>query len=154
MDWESFESNLRKKIGSLLLNQVSAPNLPDIFRGCRNHIRKLFEKSLIAALETEQLPEKFSGLNYSDNPAVKKLLIAGAEINELIEREKDFWMVLFEGKTKGEVIHYRRKIRDMDSPNQNWGAVQRNKEYFWAISEGSHWLLNEFDRKIFKPQRG
>ena len=143
-----------KKIGSLLLNQVSAPNLPDIFRGCRNHIRKLFEKSLIAALETEQLPEKFSGLNYSDNPAVKKLLIAGAEINELIEREKDFWMVLFEGKTKGEVIHYRRKIRDMDSPNQNWGAVQRNKEYFWAISEGSHWLLNEFGRKIFKPQRG
>ena len=40
-------------------------------------------------------------------------------------------------------MNYRRKIRDIEFPSKNWSSVQRNKEYFWALSEGSHWLLEQ-----------
>ena len=138
-----------EKIESLLQNQVSAPSMKEIFKGCRDHVQKIFEKSLHAALNTENLPEKFSATHYSENKAVLELLRAGRDINQIIDREKDYWMVLFEGKTKGEVIRYRRKARDIEFANQNWGAIQRNKEYFWAISEGCNWLLNEMNLRIF-----
>ena len=81
-----------------------------------------------------------------------QLLADANEINQIIDRDKDIWGVLFEGKTKGEVVQYRRIARDIDFPNKNWAAVQRNKEYFWAISEGCHWLLQEMDRKIYHPE--
>ena len=58
---------------------------------------------------------------------------------------KIYWNFLFEGKTKGELVNYRRKIRDIDFPNKNWSAVQRNKEYFWSLSEGAHWLLEQLE---------
>ena len=141
-----------EKILALLKNQTSTPFLEDIFRPCREHIRKIFEKSFKAAWNTEKLPGKYSGLHYSENKAIIQLLADANEINKLIDKNKDFWSVLFEGKTKGEVIRYRRLARDIDFPNKNWAAVQRNKEYFWAISEGCHWLLQEMDRKIYRPE--
>ena len=62
-----------------------------------------------------------------------QLLADANEINQIIDKDKDIWGVLFEGKTKGEVVRYRRIARDIDFPNKNWAAVQRNKEYFFAI---------------------
>ena len=141
-----------EKVLELLKKQKSSPSLADIFRPCRDHIRKIFEKSLKAAWNTEKLPEKYSGLNYSKNKAIIQLLADANEINKIIDKNKEFWAILFEGKTKAEVIRYRRIARDIDFPNKNWAAVQRNKEYFWAISEGCHWLLQEMDRKIYHPE--
>jgi hypothetical protein len=58
------------------------------------------------------------------------------------------WSILVEGKTKGELVIYKRKIRDIASPNQSWEIVQKNKEYFWAISEGAHWFLDIFSKSL------
>ena len=142
----------QEKVLDLLKNQGSAPSLGDIFSPCRDHIRKIFEKSLMAAWNTEKLPGKYSGLHYSENKAIIQLLADANEINKIIDKDKDFWSILFEGKTKGEVVQYRRIARDIDLPNKNWAAVQRNKEYFWAISEGCHWLLQEMDKRIFRKE--
>jgi len=58
---------------------------------------------------------------------------------------------LLDGKTKAELAVYKRIIRDINHPNANWSAIQKNKEYFWALSEGCHWLLNLMDQKISQP---
>ena len=60
-------------------------------------------------------------------------------------KNKDYWNFLFEGKTKSELVSYRRKIRDIEFASKNWTTVQRNKEYFWALSEGAHWLLEQLE---------
>jgi hypothetical protein len=52
------------------------------------------------------------------------------------------------------LITYKRKIRDIDSSNKTWAAIQRNKEYFWALSDGCYWLLNELDRLKDKISSG
>ena len=138
-----------EKVKSLLKNQTTPPSLREIFRPCRNHIRKIFEKSLRTAWKTEKLPGKYSGLHYSENKAIVQLLEDANEINKTIDKDKLFWSILFEGRTKGEVVQYRRLARDIDYPNKNWAALQRNKEYFWAISEGCQWLLEEMDQRIY-----
>ena len=43
---------------------------------------------------------------------------------------------------KGELAIYKRIIRDIDFPNQNWKLSQQNKEYYWALSEGCNWFLH------------
>ena len=149
---QSSSTDFEEKILDLLKNQASTPSLEDIFRPCREHIRKIFEKSFKAAWNTEKLPEKYSGLNYSENKVIMQLLADANEINQIIDKDKDIWGVLFEGKTKGEVVRYRRIARDIDFPNKNWAAVQRNKEYFFAISEGCHWLLQEMEQKIYHSE--
>ena len=92
------------------------------------------------------MPDKFSGTNYSDNKQLKDLIDDANTLNSVIDSNKTFWNFLFEGKTKGELVTYRRRIRDIVFPSQNWCVVQRNKEFFWALSEGCHWLLNQMDK--------
>ena len=46
------------------------------------------------------------------------------------------------------MVHYRRIIRDINYESKNWSSIQRNKEYFWALSEGCHWLLNLMDENF------
>ena len=78
-----------------------------------------------------------------------ELLRAGRDINQIIDREKDFWMVLFEGKTQGRSNSLQKKGSRYRIREPKLGAIQRNKEYFWAISEGCNWLLNEMNLRIF-----
>jgi hypothetical protein len=79
---------------------------------------------------------------------VKDILSKGSEVNKIVDSDPLIWNLVFEGKTKGELISYKRIIRDIKSKNATWETVQRNKEYFWALSEGCHWLLNEIERHI------
>jgi hypothetical protein len=58
------------------------------------------------------------------------------------------WHVLLEGRTKRELVIYQRMLREINFANKNWQAVQGNKEYFWALGEGSHWLLSTIDQLI------
>ena len=107
------------------------------------YAENILENSLSAAIKTELLPDKFSGTNYADNKQLKDLLSEAGKVNGIVDSNKSFWNFLFEGKTKGELVDYRRKIRDIEFPSKNWSAIQRNKEYFWALSEGAHWLISE-----------
>jgi hypothetical protein len=111
----------------------------------------ILSNSLAAAVKTELIPDKFSGTNYADNKQIKNLLSDAGKVNSLVDSSKLYWNFLFEGKTKGELVKYRRKIRDIDFPNKNWSAVQRNKEYFWALSEGAHWLLEQLVHYFGNP---
>jgi hypothetical protein len=113
-------------------------------------VTKLFQESLASAIETEKLPGKLESTNYSENKAVKNLLRSGMEINNLVDSNKEFWNFLLEGKTKSELVRYQRIIRDIEFPNKNWQAVQGNKEYFWALTEGCNWLLETFSKYILK----
>ena len=120
----------------------------EIFSDAINNIEQILEKTLTAAIQTEMLPEKLQKLNYSNNKAFTALIDEGQGVNNVIDRNKEEWSILVEGKTKGELIEYKRKSRDIVSQNPSWQTVQRNKEYFWAISEGAHWFLDTFNKSL------
>jgi len=101
------------------------------------------------AIRTEMLPEKYSGTNYSENKTVLGLLADSNKVNSLVDSNPRYWHILLDGRTKAELAVYKRIVRDIDSPNKNWALVQKNKEYFWALAEGSHWLLDLLNQKIF-----
>ena len=92
-------------------------------------------------------------MNYSENKVLLDLLRVADNVNKLVDENNLFWLFLFEGKTKNELVHYRRVIRDIKFPSKNWSAVQRNKEYFWALSEGCNWLLGEPKHNYFQTQK-
>ena len=138
---------------SLRVNEILKPSAhnhetSEIFKPVINNIKKIFNKSLSAAIRTELLPEKFENANYSKNKDLISLIDEGQQLNALIDSLKDEWNILVEGKTKGELVIYKRKIRDIVSQNQTWQTAQRNKEYFWAVSEGANWFLEVFDKVI------
>lgn len=131
-----------------LENQAPTPDLNILLKAIRSYTETILENALSAALKTELLPTKFQGTNYSDNKVLKNLLSAAGEVNKIVDSDKKLWNFLFEGKTKGELIVFRRIVRDIDFPNKTWGAIQRNKEYFWALAEGAHWLLNLIENSV------
>ena len=150
LEWIGSSSNAPfcEKIRVLLDHQKECPDLGEVFKSAKGYVENLLEKSLSAAIETELLPEKFKSTNYSDHKSVRNLLAKGGEINRLVDSNKSFWALLLEGKTKGELVVYQRIIRDIDFPNKNWKAIQGNKEYFWALSEGCHWLLETLEKHV------
>ena len=101
----------------------------------------LLNLTLTLAIETETLPEKFSGTNYSKNKRVTDLLNRAGEVNKLIDANPLFWKCILDGKTKSELAVYKRLSREIDYPNEAWSALQKNKEYFWALSEGANWFM-------------
>ena len=143
---ESVNGDFVRKLDSLMQQQPKSGSLGDVLNPCRKYAARILDRSLSAAIKVELLPDKFASLNYAENKAIRGIIEAGKEINALVDSNKDYWGVLFEGKTKAEIVKYRRVIRDIDHPNQNWAVVQRNKEYFWALAEGCHWLLSEIDK--------
>jgi hypothetical protein len=141
-------SKFVERVDEILVSPVHNQEPNDIFKNAINNIERILEVSLSAAIETEMLPEKLEKLNYSKNKSLIELIDKGQELNKLIDTFKDEWAILVEGKTKGELVIYKRMIRDIVSSNVNWQTVQRNKEYFWAVSEGAHWFLETF-RNVF-----
>ena len=141
---KEFDANLQ-----LLLNQQSEnKDLHTLFRPIRDYCNSILELCLSSAIETEMLPDKFSGMNYAENKKIKDLIKNGREVNSLVDSDQLLWHVLLEGRTKRELVIYQRLLREISFPNKNWQAVQGNKEYFWALSEGSHWLLSTLDKYI------
>lgn len=152
-EWIS-ESDESSKFTHRLKEILEIPNNAldpiEIFSDAIKNIEQILEKCLSAAIQTELLPEKLQKLNYSNNKAFTALIQEGQEINKIIDGNKKEWGILVEGKTKGELIEYKRKARDIVSQNPSWQTVQRNKEYFWAISEGAHWFLDTFSKSLSK----
>ena len=143
---DSVNADFIRKLDSLLQQQPESGSLDHVLNPCRKYAARILDRSLSAAMQAELLPDRFAGMNYAENKAILGLIEAGKEINALVDSNKDYWGVLFEGKTKAEIVKYRRVIRDIDHPNKNWAVVQRNKEYFWALAEGCHWLLSEMNK--------
>ncbi len=153
LDWIS-DSNSQifdHTVTKLLADQGDCPDLKTILSPIFKYTEDILSISLAAAVKTELIPDKFSGTNYADNKQIKYLLSEAGKVNSLVDSSKLYWNFLFEGKTKGELVNYKRKIRDIDFPNKNWSAVQRNKEYFWALSEGAHWLLEQLEHYFGNP---
>lgn len=149
IDWigeETRSSPFVEKVSYLLDNQGECPDLNLIYKPARKYVEELFEEVLTASVETEMLPDKFSGTNYSGNKQLLALLNKAGQVNTKVDSNKLYWNFLFEGKTKAELVRYRRIIREIDFPSKAWATSQRNKEYFWALSEGCHWLLNSLDK--------
>lgn len=146
-DWltNSIEHNFDDKINQLFSSQEKCPNLDTLLQPVINFTQSLLQKSLSLAIEIEMLPNKYSEPHYSGNKKLKDLLVKGSDVNKHVDSDAMIWNLVFEGKTKGELISYKRIIRDIKSKNATWETIQRNKEYFWALSEGCHWLLNEIE---------
>lgn len=136
------------KVSELLSNRPSMPPLNDVFFRTRKYVESLLEESLSLAIKTDLLPEKFSGTNYENNKSVLEILRGSEKVNRLVDSNEKLWNLLLDGKTKSQLAIYKRIIRDIDFPNKNWSAIQKNKEYFWALAEGCHWLLNTLDQKL------
>ena len=150
-EWISSSENNSKfstKLKEVLKLPDDALDANEIFAPAIKNIEGILEKSLSAAIQTEMLPDKLQNVNYAGNKAFTSLIQEGQEINKVIDENMPEWSILVEGKTKGELVIYKRKIRDIASPNQSWEIVQKNKEYFWAISEGAHWFLDIFSKSL------
>lgn len=136
-------------LGKLLENQGKNTNLKSLFDPIKKYANDILKTSLEGAVEIEMLPEKFKDVNYSDNKKLKNQLLRGADVNQLVDSNQTLWHVLLEGRTKRELVIYQRLLREIVFKNKTWESVQKNKEYFWALSEGCHWLLNTLDDLIY-----
>jgi len=137
-----------EKINELLRDQNKAPKLDEVYRGLIGFLEELLKLSLSLAIKSEKLPSKFSSTNYSSNKTILNLLSESNRVNTLIEENPTYWHILVDGKTKSELALYKRIIRDINTPNQNWNSILKNKEYFWALSEGCNWLLSTLMSEI------
>jgi len=136
------------RVTTLLKAEIGNLDLEESLKPLRLYTEKLLETSLSLAIETDLLPEKFSGTNYEQNSKILNLLEKANKVNNLIESNNAFWHCLVDGKTKRELALYKRIVRDINFSSKNWTAIQKNKEYFWAIAEGCHWLLNAMDENL------
>ena len=136
-------------LGNLLQNQEKNTDLKSLFDPIKKYANDILKTALEGAVEIEMLPEKFKDLNYSDNKKLKNQLLRGADVNQLVDSNQTLWHVLLEGRTKRELVIYQRLLREIVFKNKTWESVQKNKEYFWALSEGCHWLLNTLDDLIY-----
>ena len=136
-------------LGNLLQNQEKNTDLKSLFDPIKKYANDILKASLEGAVEIEMLPEKFKDVNYSDNKKLKNQLLRGADVNQLVDSNQTLWHVLLEGRTKRELVIYQRLLREIVFKNKTWESVQKNKEYFWALSEGCHWLLNTLDDLIY-----
>ena len=134
------------RLVEILKSSFDQRDTSEVFEPAIKNIERILELSLSSAIRTEILPDKLKNVNYSSNKDLTSLINEGQVLNKLIDTFKQEWAILIEGKTKGELVAYKRKIRDIVSQNQSWQTVQRNKEYFWAISEGANWFLDTFKR--------
>ena len=139
-----------EEVKNILSSQVPSPSLPDTYFRTKRYAENLLEQSLSLAIKTELLPEKLQGSNYFNNKALTNLLTEANTVNRIVDSDSKMWNLLLDGKTKSELARYKRKIRDIDGANKNWVTAQKNKEFFWALAEGCHWLLNLLDEKIFE----
>ncbi len=136
-------------LGELLENQEKNTDFKSLFDPIKKYANDILETSLEGAIEIEMLPEKFKDVNYSDNKKLKNQLQRGAVVNKLVDSNQTLWQVLLEGRTKRELVIYQRLLREIVFKNKTWESVQKNKEYFWALSEGCHWLINTLDDLIY-----
>ena len=137
-----------RKVNELLSERPKIPPLTEVFYDTRAYAGNLLSECLSLAVKTDLLPAKFSGTNYENNKTVLELLEGSVRVNRLVDSNEKLWNLLLDGKTKAELAVYKRVIRDIDFPNKNWTAIQKNKEYYWAIAEGCHWLLELLDKQI------
>ena len=140
------------KVTTLLEEQESSTDLKSLFDPIRNYTKNILDASLSGAVQIEMLPEKFKDINYSDNNNLKKQLQRGGEVNKLVDSNQTFWHVLLEGHTKRELVIYQRLLREITFKNKTWESIQKNKEYFWALSEGCNWLLNTLDELVYASE--
>ena len=141
-----------KKVDKLLTERPNIPPLNEVFSSAKQYAEKLLSECVSLAIKTDLLPAKFSGTNYANNKTVLEILQGATKVNKLVDSNQKLWNLLLDGKTKAELAIYKRIVRDIDFPNKNWTAIQKNKEYFWALAEGCHWLLNTLDQKIRSTQ--
>jgi hypothetical protein len=148
---ESNSKSFDNKLSDLLQKQEKNTDLKRLFDPIKKYTSDILELSLSGAAEIEMLPEKYKDINYSDNKKLKKFLLQGADVNKLVDSNQTLWHVLLEGRTKRELVIYQRLLREIIFKNKTWESVQKNKEYFWALSEGSHWLLSTLEELIYNP---
>ena len=138
-----------EKVSELLSNKPNVPPMEDVFFRTRKYAENLLSECLSLAIKTDLLPVKFSGTNYENNRVILDILQSSEKVNKLVDSNPKLWSLLLDGKTKAELAIYKRVVRDIAFPNKNWTAIQKNKEYFWALAEGCHWLLDTMDKKVF-----
>ena len=143
-------SPFEKALDDLFVEQGKKEDidLSKIFASTQKYVESILEKSLAAALRIETLPAKYAELNYSNNPKLKEILELANEVNGLVDSSQLDWSILFEGKTKGELVNYRRAIKHIMHPNETWATICKNKEYYWALAEGAHWFLGLLDMHL------
>ena len=140
------------EISKLLNTDDIDVNLNDSLTPLKNFAEQLLNLTLSLAIETEMLPEKFAGTNYSKNKKITDLLNRASEVNKLIDSNPLLWKCLLDGKTKSELAVYKRISREINHPSASWTALQKNKEYFWALSEGAHWFLQMLDDNLMETE--
>ncbi len=145
---ECESSSFEDKIKNSIDQKNPFPDFNNLFNPIRTYASKILSCALKGAIDIEELPEKFKDINYSDNKKLKQVLTKGAEVNKLVDSNETLWHVLLEGRTKRELVIYQRILREIVFKNKTWESIQKNKEYFWALCEGCHWLLDAIDRLI------
>lgn len=147
-DSEAFSIELSKLLNT---NNIDV-NLNDSLTPLKNFAEQLLNLTLSLAIETEMLPDKFAGTNYSKNKKITDLLNRASEVNKLIDSNPLLWKCLLDGKTKSELAVYKRISREINHPSASWTALQKNKEYFWALSEGAHWFIQMLDDYLIETE--
>ncbi|HCJ12010.1 MAG: hypothetical protein A2Y14_01695 [Verrucomicrobia bacterium GWF2_51_19] len=125
--------------------EVNVEALRTYFEPLYHFAQQTFDLATQGAFFIQGLSSKCAHLNYAKHPDIQKVMEYATRLNALIDKHPHEWIILCEGKTKAELFQYKSNIALLETSNPHWEAVLKNKEYFWAILEGAHFLLLEME---------
>ncbi|MFP6854398.1 MAG: 6-hydroxymethylpterin diphosphokinase MptE-like protein, partial [Opitutales bacterium] len=96
-----------ERMKSLFSEETSPLAMSECLRPTIEYTERLLEATLDAAMRIENLPDKFANPNYADNPRIRKNLKQADQVNSLVDASRLDYSILFEGKTKVELVAYK-----------------------------------------------
>ncbi len=150
--WLGYENSegVRKKLSSMLSQSYQTMAVGRQLRKALNptlrFARQLFNQSLEAALHLELLPPELEGDAGKGHEALLKGERQATQINELLDRHPNDYQVLFDGRTKTELFRCRENSKALVASSEHWKNVLKNREYYWALVEGAHFLVRRIER--------
>jgi hypothetical protein len=157
LDWigDTDNSQIKKQIGSYLKPssdlRENTQKLKETLQSTIAYSKDVFKTSMESALRIEMLPTKFQQLNYFNNSKVINCLKDADRVNAIVDSNPEHYNILFEGKAKGELVQYKKKIKGIQSDNKRWEALLRNKEYYWALVEGANDTITCLEKLTNQP---
>lgn len=151
LDWigNGDSSNLKNELKTFLKENIdedaNAIKLADALEATLEYSKSIFKTSMESALKIEMLPEKFKQYNYANNSRVTNCLKDANRVNGIVDSNPEDYGIVFEGKAKGELVQFKKKLKGIRFDNKNWEALMRNKEYYWALVEGTNYTISSLE---------
>lgn len=112
------------------------------------YAQKLYERALRGALALEALPQRYWQPSYRESSEVKEIYSIANSVNELLEKSPEDYRVIIEGRLKKTLLDFQIKLTTLEAENPFAQELSKNKEFFWALVEGTEPLVGLLTQKM------